>query len=181
MRIGLGELPVGGLQISDFIDLAALNDRMAEGRDNEIIFVEPPFVELTVSAAKGGVVVNGTVTGKCRQPCSLCAEIVDQPVTAKIKLFLKPRPLAANSKNRAELDQEGDDSSWLYYQGDSVDIEEQIQEALILKLSPFWRPECDQHGCCRLCGINQRERIDSCNSPDGKLTLGEMLKNLGSK
>ena len=173
MRISLGELPVNGLVIKDSLPVDSLNQRMAEGRDNEIIFTAVS-VDLLVTGAKGGALINGKTIGTCRQPCSLCAETIEHQVEATIDFFLKPR---ADESDGVEAD----DLGIIYYDDDSVDIEDLIQESLILQLSPYWHPERDQNGCCQMCGMHTAEKINCEKRTDTAPVLGELFKKAGIK
>ncbi len=173
MRISLGELPVNGLVIKDSLPVDSLNQRMAEGRDNEIIFTAVS-VDLLVTGAKGGALINGKTIGTCRQPCSLCAETIEHQVEATIDFFLKPR---ADESDGVEAD----DLGIIYYDDDSVDIEDLIQESLILQLSPYWHPERDQNGCCQMCGIHTGEKLNCEERTNTAPVLGELFKKAGIK
>lgn len=181
MRISLAALPTNGLVIRDSIPLEPLNQRMAEGQNNEIVFTAAN-VDLLVSATKGGILISGSASGRCMQPCSLCAKDKEHPVEAKIDFYLKPRgdkcQKDANSENAIESDS-ADQTEIIYYEDDSIDIEELIQEALILQLSPYWHPTCDEKGRCSDCGLNIRDKFSDSKDLHSTHTFGELFKKIG--
>ncbi len=167
MKVRISDLPAQGLQISDTISVANLNKRMQEGRNNDIIFLNDPQVDIIVTPRIGGAEVSGRVNALYKQPCALCAEELEQKLNVTVEVELKPRQVGAE-----ELD---DDVGILIYTGEHVDLEAYLQEALILKLTPYLQPERDEDDKCRLCG---KACLQAAPAPivTGGISLGELIK-----
>lgn len=145
MKIRITDISTNGLHIQDKLSLKKLNDRMNEGSENDIIFTADPQIDLHVTKTLSGGELKGRVTSMVKQPCSRCLEEVEREVTVPISFALKERPPTVNDEEAKFLD----DIGVLYYTGDSIEVEEILEEALILSLSPYWAPEHDSkiHQC----------------------------------
>ena len=150
MKIKLADISPHGFRIQESLPLDALNRRMDEGRENDIHFTLAPQVDITVEKTADGATIKGRVASKYTQPCSLCAKEVERDVAVELDIALKPRP--ADYGREAEEELAVADLGLVYYDHDQINAEDLIQEALILSLSPYWRPEADERGCCRVCG-----------------------------
>lgn len=147
MRVYVATIPFSGLSIDATLDQGALNARLQEGAQGpQILFTAPPLVALLLTRTHGGVLVSGTVEGDCRQDCATCAEGVVHPVRAKIEWLLQPAASVARSEG------EIDDPGVIVFEGEHVDLEAPLQEALILGLNPFWHPPRDECDRCTVCG-----------------------------
>lgn len=178
MKIRISTIPAEGLKIRETIPLQSINDRMSEGRDNDIVFTEAPVVELTVYKTHSGAETVGTVRATYLQPCGRCLEGVAVPLEVATNLLLAPIP----EKN--DQDQEGpyeDDIGISYYEGDHVDLTPLVQEALILKLSRFFKPALKPDGSCSQCGRTVNEVTNVIEGPATKVTFGELLEKAGKK
>lgn len=162
------------MSIDGTVPLEALNLRLKAGSEGqEIAFEAAPKVAITLTRTLGGIMVKGSVTGTCKQDCSTCADPVSHPLDIPIDWILQ------TSGDRAGPDDELDDPGVIVYEGDHIDLEEHLQEALILNLSPFWHPPRDKQDRCtvckRDCSISAWESKESAKS-QGKRSLGDLLK-----
>jgi hypothetical protein len=146
MRILVTTIPFTGMKIDAPISQRALNDRLNEGSaKNYITFEAAPLVDITLTRTYGGVLVKGIVSGLCKQDCGSCGELVPHQVTANIDWVLQ------GQSDRAAPDDLQEDTGVIAYSGDHVDLEEYLQEALILALSPYWHPPRDPQDVCSVC------------------------------
>lgn len=174
MKIRISDISADGLHVSDTIPLEPLNDRMSEGRDHGIRFIEAPVVNLHIRRSGDGAETKGNVKSRYKQPCGMCAKEVEKDVEVEANFIIKKR---ASEKGQAkESEGEGlDDIGIIYYQGEHVDLEDVIQETLILALSIYWHPPEDEAGSCVRCGLKfeqQKGKELGCN-------LGALLKKAG--
>ncbi len=175
MRIS--DIPHTGLTIEDKLALEPINERMAEGRGQDIRFTVAPEVSLVATKTMTGAELRGTIRTRIAQQCSRCCDPVERQLEIPINTILQ-------SKDE-ELFGEGDDSSQeedigvLYFKGDHVDLEELLYESLILPLSLYWSPECDAKGNCSLCfkGLPATEEVQEV----AKNSLGNLFKRAGLK
>lgn len=167
MLVRLTDISAKGLEIKDKINLAALNVRMNEGRDNEIIFISEPRCDLKIVKQVNGLSLKGVVKTSYRQPCSRCALELELPLSVPIDLVLKP----TDPEQYQKLE---DDVGIVTYSGEHIDLEPVIQEYIILATSPYLQPEQDQEGKCLLCGKAASSSADKASS--GTVNLGALLK-----
>ncbi len=174
MRICTTTIPFSGMSIEGIVPLDALNTRLKEGsKGQEIAFEAPPTVTITFTRTLGGILVKGSVAGTCKQDCSTCADPVSHALDIPIDWILQ------TSSDRAGPEDELDDPGVIAYEGDHIDLEEHLQEALILNLSPFWHPPRDKDDhcsvCTRNCSVNSWQSTASEKS-DKSPSFGDLLK-----
>lgn len=146
MKVLVTTIPFTGIKIEAPISKEALNTRLAEGLQyDQVTFDEAPTANLTLTRIHGGVVVNGVISGICRQGCATCADQVPNELNAQISWVLQ------TSSDRAGSDDTLEDPGVIIYEGEHIDLEEPLQEALILNISPFWHPARDPKELCLLC------------------------------
>jgi uncharacterized metal-binding protein YceD (DUF177 family) len=153
MRILVTTIPFSGMKIDAPISMEALNSRLQEGsHEDSVIFEEAPIADLTLTRTHGGVLVKGIISGRCRQGCASCGDLVPHEAMATIDWLLQ------TTSDQAAPDDEIDDPGVIFYEGEHVDLEEPLQEALILQLSPFWHPQRDAADRCSFCKRDCSER-----------------------
>ncbi|RMG39536.1 MAG: DUF177 domain-containing protein [Candidatus Dadabacteria bacterium] len=172
MKIRISSIPPEGLKISDTLSLEALNRRMMEGRDNDILFTLEPRVDLEITRNVDGAESCGSVTSTYIQPCALCAEPVEQQLTVRADYIFKHRPDFIQDN-----DEYSDDIGLIYYNGDHIDLEEILQESIILALRFYLKPPRKDDGSCKICGKTPgfEESVKS------RVTLGNLLQNTKQK
>lgn len=182
MRILVTTIPFTGMKIDAPISMTDLNARLREGRDaNSVIFEDAPIADITLTRTHGGVLVKGIISGRCKQDCSSCGDLVAHEACAAIDWILQ------GDADRAAADDDLDDPGVIVYQGEHVDLEEPLQEALILSISPFWHPPRDAHERCLTCRRDCSKRMwrseetagvpgTSSDTDQPSSTLGALLK-----
>lgn len=179
MKILVTTIPFSGMKIDAPISREALNARLQEGsRDDSVVFEDAPLADLTLTRTHGGVLIKGMISGRCKQGCATCGDSVPHEIVALIDWILQ------TESDRAAPDDEIDDPGVIVYQGEHVDLEEHLQEALILRLSPFWHPPRDAQERCSLCKRDCSERSwrskdvvpDSQGTATATSSFGSLLK-----
>jgi uncharacterized metal-binding protein YceD (DUF177 family) len=173
MRIRISTISPKGLNVKDSLSLELLNARMNEGRENDIFFTEAPRVDLTVFKTASGAETKGKVKTRFKQPCSRCLDVIERDLEIDTNFILQPLP----EDQTREGGSYEDDVGIIWYEGDRVDLEDAIQEALILSLSLYWRPPVDESGRCTLCGLSLEAGDDSDCA--GSNNLGNLLRRAG--
>lgn len=177
MKIRISDIPHTGLTIEDKLALEPMNERMAQGRGQDIRFTVAPEVSLIVTKTMTGAELRGTIRTRIAQQCSRCCEPVERQIEVPIDTILQAKDgdLAGNPDSSGQEE----DIGVLYYEGDHVDLEELLQESIILTLSLYWSPECDAKGNCSLCfkGLPVIEEAPA----SAKNSLGSLLKKVGLK
>jgi uncharacterized metal-binding protein YceD (DUF177 family) len=146
MRILVTTIPFSGMKIDAPIALEALNNRLQEGsHEDPVVFLEAPMADITLTRTHGGVMVKGIISGRCKQECATCSDAVPHDIVATIDWLLQ------TDSDRAAPNDELDDPGVIVYQGEHVELEDHLQEALILQISPFWHPPRDEYERCAVC------------------------------
>jgi uncharacterized metal-binding protein YceD (DUF177 family) len=161
------------MKIEADLPLEALNARLKEGSEQqEIAFEAAPMVDITLTRTHGGILVKGIVSGRCKQECATCADPVPHEVVSTIDWLLQ------TASDRAGPDDEIDDPGVIFYEGEHVDLEEPIQEALILNLDPFWHPPRDTQDRCTVCKRDCSSKVWGGEAKSEKSSrFGSLLKD----
>ena len=176
MKIRLTDIPAAGLPVSEILPQDSINQRLAEGRDVGIRFIEGLPVELTVYKSASGAETKGTVKTRYLQPCARCADGVERELELQTNYILQPRPQFLDKNEEEQFE---DDIGISYYEGEHVDLEDLIQESIILSLSIYWHPDEDAKGACVLCHQQVRAADPVKKVAPKGASLGELLKKAG--
>ena len=172
MRVYVTTIPFTGMKINAPISLESLNSRLKGGSESaEVSFTEGPLADLTLTRTQGGVIIKGIISGPCLQDCSTCADPVRHEVVATIGWLLQTKSDAAAPEDSI------DDPAVLFYEGDHIDLEEPLQEALILALNPFWHPARDSQDHCTVCKRDCSNRAWRAKDTESTSNFGSLLKN----
>ncbi len=181
MKVLVTTIPFTGMKIDAPISKDALNTRLQGGSDASMVtFEDAPMADLTLTRTHGGVIVKGIISGTCKQDCSSCGDLVAHEASATIDWILQ------GNADRAAPDDDLEDPGVIVYEGEHVDLEEHLQEALILSLSPFWHPPRDRHERCTVCQrdcskkmwrAEEGKAVDSLeDKAQATATFGNLLK-----
>lgn len=113
----------------------------------------PMRLRLRIDSASDGVYVSGQVEGRLTGECVRCLNPLDAELELDIsELFLYPEAVA-----RAE--EEGDEEvvEMLTTDGETLDLETMIRDAIVTELpfTPLCREDCP--GLCPTCGIRMED------------------------
>jgi len=170
VQIALSGIPGTGRQFEGQVELTALNARLAAAPNNEILFTEPPKIDVMVIPRGTGATISGIVKGRYERPCRLCLEPVIEHVEILVDLFAKPL-LAKDSRALVYNGELGtNEEGVIYIQDQTVDLQDYLEESLIVAL-PFFSQ--DHEGCKGL----DTKVIEASKAP--KSTLGDILKSAG--
>lgn len=88
------------------------------------------------------------------QVCDRCVAPVRHPIDAAVRLLCEKR---GERDRRSDAESRAEDSGLLYHDGRTLDLREEIREAVLLEVP--WHPLCspDCRGLCPSCGKNRNE------------------------
>ena len=123
---------------------------------------------------KARVRLVGHVTAVLELPCCRCLEPFTLPVEASFDLRYQPR---ATNAGEGERELEEDDLATAFYDDDSIDLGQLMEEQfyLALPMKPLCREEC--LGLCGVCGTNLNKGSCRCKRDWEDLRLA-VLKTL---
>ncbi len=105
-----------------------------------------------------GVLVTGTAVVNLLGECSRCLDpIADQMDVDLQELYRYPELDAYGRQNKDAVSDEDDDDETLYLDGDLLDLEPVVRDAVVLDLpiAPLCQEDC--LGLCPECGVNLNE------------------------
>lgn len=110
---------------------------------------EPITLDLRLESVMDGIYVSGTATARVTGECARCLDPVAEDFTSEIaELFLYPEAVA-----RAQEEGDEEAAELPRTDGDILDLEEVVRDAVVADLpySPLCDPDCE--GLCTECGI----------------------------
>lgn len=114
----------------------------------------PVELDLRLEAVMEGVLVTGTASAVVEGECARCLEPIRDPVEVTLQeLFVYD-----DTRDADIPDEEGDETSMT--QGDLVDLEPLLRDAVVLALpfQPLCREDCP--GMCPDCGVRLADQPD---------------------
>ncbi|MCI5065595.1 DUF177 domain-containing protein [bacterium] len=168
IEIRVTDIPSRGLEISDRLSLSALNARMAEAPDNDVIFTEEPRFSIKITPEIAGAEVKGQISTAYQQPCGVCLEPLREELSQELQITLKAKSGRPGVDRATSATEWEDDIGIIYFNGEHIDLEEILQENLILAINPFSPRE---HNCPGIPAEHQ-ESTEQKNP-----TLGDLIKN----
>jgi uncharacterized protein len=118
------------------------------------------------------VTVNGALEGEARVVCGRCLGPADMPIHVPLRIVLGPAELGAE-------DSIDDEVEYFTHDGEAIDFEEVLREALLIALpmTALCREDC--RGLCVVCGADRNDTSFDCGHsqhvPDPRFAA---LKNL---
>ena len=132
------------------------------GPSTRLAFRGKVAIDLVLEHVPEGIVARGAISARWEGSCSRCLEPVAGDLSVALDELFEARPVEGQT---------------YMLDGDEVDLEAPIRDALLLELpsTPLCRQEC--LGLCPLCGVdrNRGECICPSASPEPRwATLGEL-------
>lgn len=133
-------------------------DRFAGG-DQDYTVLAPVVLRLTVYKDKARVRLAGRVTTTLGLECGRCLEPYALPVEGVFDLQYVP---LADAGEFAEREIGDDDMSVAFYEEETIDLRQLVDEQcyLALPMKPLCRPDCQ--GLCPDCGTNLNQGVCGC-------------------
>lgn len=105
------------------------------------------------------VEVQARVHAITLQACDRCLASLRHPIDAPVRLLCEKR---GERDHRSDAESRAEDSGLLYHDGRTLDLREEIREAVLLEVP--WHPLCnpDCRGLCPRCGKNLNEGNCGC-------------------
>ena len=167
MKFRIPTLPKQGLTSQECLTKEQLNNRLNESSRNIAEFLSDAIITLRLIPRQYGADLTVHIEATYQQPCGRCNQ---------------PQPLALTVDNKAVLkarsnpDDIEDDLSLVYYDDDSVELTEYLEELTILSLDPFWTPTLKEDGRCSSCDGKNQIDVTETEPVNGGLRLGDLLQ-----
>ena len=165
LQIHIGSITEKGLDLIENVEATALPMLNVIGHETILHFVETIQVHVHTSIVKKTVLIVGTAKTKIKVPCSRCLAPFDLDIATDFSTTAMPEwasPVITDTMNDVELN--GDDIDVISYDGDSIDLREEIAQQIIMSLpaKPVCRPSCK--GLCNHCGIDLNQSGCQCST-----------------
>lgn len=147
-------------------------------RETPIGFVRPVEVDIHAHAMGEQVAVRGGVKTMVRLTCSRCLTPFERELETDFSATAVPaRPSATDPDLSAEIELSAEEIDVIPYEGDSIDLRDEIAQQIIMSL-PF-KPLCMEtcRGLCSGCGVNLNQAACNC-PPDETNSPFAVLKSL---
>jgi uncharacterized protein len=170
MRIRLEELKQGQLNLA-FEETPESFAVLKEMADNGVCaFLTPLKAALRARQIGDMVELEGSITTTVRLDCGRCLQSFKMPIESQFALTYCPGEpdLEDSDPNQEELELTAEDMGLIHYQGEEINIKNEVQEQVVLAfpLRPLCRQDCQ--GLCPQCGSDLNAVKCECNhSPSG--------------
>jgi uncharacterized protein len=182
MRIRLEHLKEGKLRLEfeeplDFFPV--LTEMVASGVCE---FLAPLKAALRAHQIGGIVEIDGNISTTVRLDCGRCLQSYEMPLASSFALTYSQKEPAPelSGANQEEIELTAEDMGLIYYQGEEINLQNEIQEQVVLAfpLRPLCKSGCK--GLCPQCGADLNTAACDCDPspPAGKFAA---LKNLKLK
>ena len=117
---------------------------------------EPIDVDLLIQAVSEGVLASGVVAALVTGECTRCLEPIELDVEENFTELYRYEAEKKSHKKEKEIDISDEDED-LHMDGDFIDLEFAIRDALLLDLpiNPLCSPDCE--GLCPDCGLRMSD------------------------
>jgi len=142
-------------------------------------FLAPLKAALRAQRIGDMVEIEGNISTVVRMNCGRCLQSFKMPLESSFALaYSQKEPASEHSdSNKEELELTAEDMGLIYYQGEEINLKNEIQEQVVLAfpLRTICKPDC--RGLCPKCGADLNTEECDCDrsSPVGKF---DALKNL---
>jgi uncharacterized protein len=186
MLVNIDEIKEPGLELTESVSLAELDDVLAGEGGNGFKAEAPARFRVKLTRVSGTVLLQGSLDAALVAPCKRCLVEVQVKLPVSFTLNLvpatakraendetedDPKAERAGSFDLADVDQE-------QFEGKTIDLDPILREQVLLALpiSVVCREDC--RGLCAVCGQNLNETECGCERkvPDPRLAALKDIK-----
>lgn len=135
---------------------------------DEVVFPAPIQIALFIQPERDMIKVKGRVTFPLQTACSRCLAVFDSVVSQGFTLrFSRQIPQDVHpEKDDGDIELTAQQIGLVFYEGDTIDLNDAVQEQIVLALpfKPICREDCK--GLCPGCGVDLNH--DRCQCADAK-------------
>lgn len=139
--------------------------------DGECTFLNPVDIDLTVVKEYGHIRVKGTVATRVALSCSRCLVDFQSDIKSGFTIYFTQ---AAGEQVEDEVELAEEDLLSVTYDGDEIDLANEIAEQVLLELP--YKPLCSENckGLCPECGIDLNNSKCDCNKNISTLAFSSL-------
>jgi uncharacterized protein len=125
------------------------------------------------------VEIEGSISTAVRLSCGRCLQSFETPVESSFALTYKQKEpdTDESGSSQEELELTAEDMGLIYYQGEEINLQNEIQEQVVMAFPLRTLCKQDCKGLCPQCGADLNNEVCDCDRspPAGKFAA---LKNL---
>ena len=171
MRIRVDSIPEEGQRIEGKIDPSAMGLDMPGHR-----FTEALSFSGRAAISGENIILKGNLIGSVESRCGRCLNNFEMPIDITVDTIFAPQI----EREDDETEVVDIDESFSYYDGDSIDLQQEAKELILVSLPirPVCREDC--LGLCPKCGVDLNVNPCGCGSESGPSSF-DKLKELKAK
>lgn len=163
----IGSLTEQGFNLDAAVDADRLGMLDAVSSESGVQFIQPVRVSIHATRAGATVQINGMLTSRVNLPCSRCLERFDLDIETVFSATAVPGIASViEPEDVQEIELAADDMDVMVYDGERIDLRDEIAQQLIMALpfKPLCRERCK--GLCSRCGADRNKTPCQCISRD---------------
>ena len=167
LRIHIASITGTGLTVDEQLDSALLPLLTDLSLDGSTTFTRPVHTRIRATLAGESIVIDGRVQTVVRMICSRCLEFFEYTIdTIFTATAIAEEQEIKNNRSTDDMELSADDMDVIIYEGDSIDLREEVAQQIIMALpyKPVCREACK--GLCSHCGINLNHHSCQCDNQD---------------
>lgn len=167
LQIHIGSITERGLKLDEREDASKMPLLRALASDGSIRFIRPIHVHVNATQACETIRVAGKVESTARVSCSRCLEPFDMEIIVDFTTTAVPETQSVmDPETENEVEIAADEIDAIAYQGDSLDLGDEIAQQIIMSLpfKPLCRDACK--GLCSRCGADLNQAACQCHFQD---------------
>jgi uncharacterized protein len=167
LQIHIGNITEKGLDLKENVEATALPLLNMICNETSLHFAETIQVHIHTSIVKATVLIVGSAKTKIHVPCSRCLMRFDLDIETAFSTTAVPEwPNTELTDAMDDVELSVDDIDVIGYDGDRLDLREEIAQQIIMSLpaKPVCRPSCK--GLCSHCGIDLNQSGCHCSTAD---------------
>ena len=167
LRIHIASITEQGLILDERADAALLPLLSAVASDGSVSFTRPIHVRIHATLAGETILIDGTIESGVRILCGRCLEPFDMKIETDFSSTAVPEiPSTIDPAAADDIELTADDMDVMAYSGDSIDLNDEIAQQIIMAL-PF-KPLCKDSckGLCSRCGVDLNKASCQCHPQD---------------
>jgi uncharacterized protein len=125
--------------------------------------VHPLEIHCDLSKNLDLILAKGWVAGKMSLPCARCLKSFERPYKSFFEIHYRKKPEAMAEET--DLEFSADEVETVYFDGETLDIGEQVRQTILLSvpMRVLCREDC--RGLCGGCGVDLNVETCRCGEP----------------
>ena len=166
LHIYLGSISETDLELKTTAPVDQFRSLVELSRESDVTFNGPIGVSVRAVPSGDAVAIDGHAEVDVRLTCSRCLTRFDQHIEIEFSATAIPKENTPPINSAGEVELTVDDMDIIEFEGDSIDLHEEIAQQILMALpfNPLCRGSCK--GLCNRCGADLNHAACGCNSAE---------------